>query len=163
MKHYTPKEVNQIKQLIRTGMPLPLIANELEKQWGRPSRAIYSKVKVLAKRTKKITNEWNDSAKILVLSKSEVKPAVVQETIDFAPLEKEKFSLDEEEVIKEVCNNIIEISAFEDSHETEEQLPAKIEVEGIEVPVNDVAFVGTPSKVVIYKDHVRYYYSNENN
>jgi len=155
MKHYTPKEVNQIKQLIRTGMPLPLIANELEKQWGRPSRAIYSKVKILAKRTKKITNEWNDSVKILVESTPEVKPAVVQETIDFTPVERE--------VIKEVCNNIIETSAFEDSHETIEQLPAQIEVEGIEVPASHITFVGTPSRVVIYKDHVRYYYSNENN
>jgi hypothetical protein len=30
----------------------------------------------------------------------------------------------------------------------------------IEVPTGNISFIGTPSRVVIYSDHVRYYYNN---
>lgn len=166
MKHYTPKQVNLIKQEIRTGKPPKLIAQDLAKEWGRPYQGVYTKVLLLSRKTYKINNTWKDSQEKVVIPAKAPRPAVVQETIDFTPLQGgvlDTFTLDEKEVITTICNEIIETPAFEDSHETTEQLPAQIEVEGIEVPASHITFVGTPSRVVIYKDHVRYYYSNENN
>lgn len=31
---------------------------------------------------------------------------------------------------------------------------------GIEVPVNSMNFIGVPSKIVVYSNHVRYYFDN---
>jgi hypothetical protein len=170
MKHYTPKQVNLIKQEIRTGKPPKLIAQDLSKEWGKTFQGLYTKVLLLSKKTYKINNTWKESQKKAIIAPVKApRPAVVQETIDFTPLQGgvlDTFTLDEKEVITDICNEIIETPAFEDSHEnveTVEQLPAQIEVEGIEVPASHITFVGTPSRVVIYKDHVRYYYSNENN
>lgn len=154
MKHYTPKEVNLIKQEIRTGKPLPLIADDLAKQWGRPRQGLYTKIVTLSRKTYKI-NKWDGPTRKF---EKPIRPATVQETINFTPMPDsvlESFDKKEKEVIKEVCEDIINIQ-----EDLIVQQPAEI---GIEVPTNDVAFVGTPSKVVIYKDHVRYYYSNENN
>ena len=160
MKHYTPKQVNLIKQEIRTGKPPKLIAQDLAREWGRSYQGLYNKVLLLARQTYKINNTWEESQKKTIKVIKAPIPAVVQETIDFTPLEGgllETFTVQEEEVITDICKEIIE------KEETCEQLPAEIEVEGIEVPASNVAFVGTPSRVVIYKDHVRYYYSNKNN
>lgn len=165
MKHYTPKQVNLIKQEIRTGKPPKLIAQDLSKEWGKTFQGLYTKVLLLSKKTYKINNTWEAPKRKAVVAPKAPRPAIVQETINFTPLEGsliETFSVKEEEVITEVCNDILNIPVVEDSYEIDEpaQEPAEI---GIEVPVNNVAFIGTPSRIVIYKDHVRYYYSNENN
>jgi hypothetical protein len=156
MKHYTPKEVNLIKREIRTGKPLPLIADDLAKEWGRPRQGLYTKVVTLSRKTYKI-NKWDGPTRKV---EKPVRPAIVQETIDFTPMSDsllESFEEKEKEAIVDICEGIINLPK---EQPIVQQQPAEI---GIEVPVNDVAFVGTPSKVVIYKDHVRYYYSNENN
>lgn len=166
MKQYTPKQVNIIKQEIRTGKPLPLIARDLAIEWGRPLKGIYGKVVTLSRKTYKINNTWKDDSRVPAEIKSPIRPADAQQTIDFTPLEGgmlDSFTIDEQEVITDICKEIINDAEVVTEENIVEQLPAQIEVEGIEVPVNDVAFVGTPSKVVIYKDHIRYYYSNENN
>jgi hypothetical protein len=160
MKHYTPKEVNLIKREIRTGKPLPLIADDLAKEWGRPRQGLYTKVVTLSRKTYKI-NKWDGPTRKV---EKPAKPSIVQETINFTPMNEsllEGFDDEEKEVIVDISKGIINLPKEEPVTEPViEQQPAEI---GIEVPVNDVAFVGTPSKVVIYKDHVRYYYSNENN
>ena len=58
MKHYTPKQINQIKQEIRTGKPLAIIADELAKEWKRPVSGVYNKVLTLSKMTRKIKNVY---------------------------------------------------------------------------------------------------------
>lgn len=166
MKQYTPKQVNIIKQEIRTGKPLPLIAKDLATEWGRPLKGIYGKVVALSRKTYKINNTWKDDSRMPAEITSPVISENVQQTIDFAPIEEEilDIAVVEEEVV--ISQEIVE---QEDLSEVEEivkppvQQPAQIEVEGIEVPANNMAFIGTPSRVVIYRDHVRYYYSNENN
>ena len=52
MKHYTAKQVNEIKQEIRTGKPVAIIADELATQWGRPVAGVYGKVLKLSKLTR---------------------------------------------------------------------------------------------------------------
>ena len=58
MKHYTPKQINQIKQEIRTGKPVAIIADELAKEWKRPVAGVYGKVLRLSKMTRKIVNTY---------------------------------------------------------------------------------------------------------
>ena len=55
-----------------------------------------------------------------------------------------------EVILKEICEEIVEKSEIK-------QQPAEI---GIEVPPTNISFNGVPSRVVIYSDHVRYYYNN---
>jgi len=52
-------------------------------------------------------------------------------------------------VVQEICEEIVEKPI--------ERQPAEI---GIEVPVGVMSFVGTPSRIVVYQDHVRYYFDN---
>jgi hypothetical protein len=52
-------------------------------------------------------------------------------------------------VVQEICEEIVEKPI--------ERQPAEI---GIEVPVGVMAFTGTPSRIVVYSDHVRYYFDN---
>ena len=164
MKHYTPKQVNEIKQQIRTGKPLPIIADDLAIEWDRPASAIYNKAKLLARSTRKINNTWVGPSKKARKKKvvgQVPRPAVI---MNFDPMEGSLFSNYEkrveeimediksknsEEVVKEICEEIIE--------NTVEREPAEI---GIDVPVGNISFIGTPSRVVIYPDHVRYYYNN---
>ena len=156
MKHYTPKEVNLIKREIRTGKPLPLIADDLAREWGRPRQGLYTKIVTLSRKTYKI-NKWDGPTRKV---EKPVRAGVIQKTINFTPMTDsllEGFDDKEKEVIANISKEIVNLPKEEP---VVQQQPAEI---GIEVPVNDVAFVGTPSKVVIYKDHVRYYYSNENN
>lgn len=163
MGHYTPKEVNLIKREIRTGKPAYIIADELSGQWGRSREGLYNKALALSKKTYKI-RKWEGPTKVEAKIEKTIRPAIVQEVIDFTPMpgsvletlnNKEK----EKEIIQEVCQDIINLEKELPTVPECEQRPAEIEV-GIEVPVNDLAFVGTPSRVVVYKDHVRYYYSN---
>ena len=148
MKHYTPKQVNEIKQQIRTGKPLPIIAEDLAVEWERPSSGIYSKAVALARNTRRITNTWTGPTK-----KTKLRPTIVQQSIDFdlMPGSLLDATNDKSEVIlKEICEEIVEKSEIK-------QQPAEI---GIEVPPTNISFNGIPSRVVIYSDHVRYYYNN---
>lgn len=163
MKHYTPKQINQIKQEIRTGKPVAIIADELAKEWKRPASGVYHKVLRLSKMTRKIVHTYKGPTKRPRVRKAP-KPAAVQEslTMNFEPMpgsvlkkfsEVEKIVADIEAnqipVVQEICEEIIDKPI--------QRQPAEI---GIELPANIVSFTGTPSKVVIYSDHVRYYFDN---
>jgi hypothetical protein len=162
MKHYTPKQVNLMKQEIRKGKPLPLIAKDLSREWNRPYQGIYSKVVVLSKKTYKINKTWEASErKAVVPDVKAPRPSIIQETLDFTPLLGsliKTFSVKEEQVIEKVCNDIIETSTFEDSNKVFEIIKEPTEI-CIEVPTGNISFIGTPNRVVIYSDHVRYYYN----
>jgi len=148
MKHYTPKQVNEIKQQIRTGKPLPIIAEDLAVEWERPSSGIYSKAVALARNTRKITNTWTGPTK-----KTKLRPTIVQQSIDFDLMPGSLLDVTDnksEVILKEICEEIVEKSEIK-------QQPAEI---GIEVPPTNISFNGIPSRVVIYSDHVRYYYNN---
>ena len=56
-------------------------------------------------------------------------------------------------IVQEICEEILE-KPMEISIERQ---PAEI---GIEVPASIVSFTDTPKKVVIYSDHIRYYFNN---
>jgi hypothetical protein len=88
MKHYTPKQINQIKQEIRTGKPVAIIADELAKEWKRPIAGVYGKVLRLSKQTRKIVNTYEGPTKRPYVRKKALRPAVVQESIemDFQPM-----------------------------------------------------------------------------
>ena len=148
MKHYTPKQVNEIKQQIRTGKPLPIIAEDLAIEWERPSSGIYSKAVALARNTRKITNTWAGPTK-----KTKLRPTIVQQSIDFDLLPGSLLDVTDNKskfILKEICEEIVDKSEIK-------QQPAEI---GIEVPPTNISFNGIPSRVVIYSDHVRYYYNN---
>jgi hypothetical protein len=165
MKHYTPKQINQIKQEIRTGKPVAIIADELAKEWKRPVSGVYSKVLRLSKMTRKIVNTYEGPTKRPYVRKKALRPAVVQEAIEmeFQPMpgslwdnfdkriEEIAADIDANKVpvVQEICEEIVEKPI--------ERQPAEI---GIEVPVGVMAFTGTPSRIVVYSDHVRYYFDN---
>jgi hypothetical protein len=165
MKHYTPKQINQIKQEIRTGKPVAIIADELAKEWKRPIAGVYSKVLRLSKMTRKIVNTYEGPTKRPYVRKKAPRPAVIQErvTMDFNPMpgslwdnfdkrmEEIVADIDAKQVpvVQEICEEII--------HPDIERQPAEI---GIEVPASIVSFTDTPKKVVIYSDHIRYYFNN---
>jgi len=167
MKHYSPKEINEIKQQVRTGKPAAIIADELAKEWKRPVAGLYAKVLTLSKQTRKVKSTYNGPLrKPFTRKKKALRPAIVQEaiTMNFDPMPgslMENFNKRVEEIVedvkankaqpilKEICEEIIEKPI--------ERQPADI---GIEVPANIVSFTGTPKKVVIYSDHVRYYFNN---
>ena len=162
MKHYTAKQINEIKQEIRTGKPVAIIADELATLWGRPVAGVYSKVLRLSKQTRKINHTYNGPAKRPRTRKA-LRPAKVQEVIEFEPLPgslMDNFDKRMEEivadidakqvpVVQEICEEII--------HPDIERQPAEI---GIEVPVGVMAFTGVPSKIMVFSDHVRYYFDN---
>lgn len=150
MKHYTPKQVNEIKQQIRTGKPLPLIADDLATEWERPSSGIYSKAVALARNTRKINNTWSGPSK---REKKKLRPTSVQQLIDFTPMPGSLLDATDDKselILKEICEEII------DKSDEIVREPAEI---GIDVPVGNISFIGTPSRVVVYPDHVRYYYN----
>ena len=163
MKHYTAKQINEIKQEIRTGKPVAIIADELSTQWGRPLSGVYGKVLKLSKLTRKITKTYNGPTKRPRTRKA-LRPAAVQEVIDFTPMPgslMDNFNKRIEEIIEdietteaaqavqEICEEIVTKPL--------ERQPAEI---GIEVPVGVMSFVGTPSRIVVFQDHVRYYFDN---
>lgn len=165
MKHYTPKQINQIKQEIRTGKPVAIIADELAKEWKRPVAGVYGKVLRLSKQTRKIVNTYEGPTKRPYVRKKAPRPAIVQEavTMEFQPMPGslwdnfdkriEEIAADIEAnqvpVVKEICEEILEKPI--------ERLPAGI---GIEVPVGVMSFTGVPSRIMVFTDHVRYYFNN---
>jgi len=164
MKHYTAKQINEIKQEIRTGKPVAIIADELATLWGRPVAGVYSKVLRLSKQTRKITHTYNGPAKRPRTRKA-LRPAAVEQVImNLDPMpgslmdnfEKRIVEIIEDieateaaQAVKDICEEIV-------SKPIERQ-PAEI---GIEVPVGVMAFTGVPSRIVVYSDHVRYYFDN---
>jgi translation initiation factor 2 alpha subunit (eIF-2alpha) len=164
MKHYTAKQINQIKQEIRTGKPVVLIAEDLAKEWGRPLRGIYSKVLNLSKQTRKITNTYTGSIKRRRTKKAPRPAAVEQVIMNLEPLPGSLMQ-NFDNRIKEIIEDIEAAEAAQAVHEICEEIvskpierqPAEI---GIEVPVGTMAFTGVPSKIVVYQDHVRYYFDN---
>ena len=165
MKQYTPKQINQIKQEIRTGKPVAIIADELAKEWKRPVSGVYNKVLRLSKMTRKIVNTYEGPTKRPYVRKKAPRPAVIQErvTMNFDPMpgslwdnfdkRMEEIVADIEAkqvpVVQEICEEILDNPI--------ERQPAEI---GIEVPASIVSFTDTPKKVVIYSDHIRYYFNN---
>ena len=166
MKHYSPKQINQIKQEVRTGKPLSIIADELAAEWGRPLAGVYTKVVRLSKQTRKINKTWTGPTRKPIAKRAKApKPAIVEQVVmNLEPMPgslMEKFDKRIVEIIedieateaaqafKEICEEIVE--------KPMERQPAEI---GIEVPVGVMAFTGTPSKIVVYQDHVRYYFDN---
>ena len=82
MKHYSPKQINQIKQEVRTGKPLSIIADELAAEWGRPLSGVYTKVVRLSKQTRKINKTWTGPTRKPMARKAKApRPAAVQEVI----------------------------------------------------------------------------------
>ena len=163
MKHYSPKQINEIKQEIRTGKPLAIIADELAAQWGRPVSGVYTKVVRLAKQTRKINKTWVGPTR-KPRAKKASRPAVVEQVVMNLVTEtqlEQNFKDRVEEivadieskqaiaVVQEICEEIVEKPI--------EREPAEI---GIEVPVGVMTFTGVPSRIMVYPDHVRYYFDN---
>jgi hypothetical protein len=164
MKHYTPKQINEIKQQLRTGKPVAILADELAKEWKRPVGGVYTKVLRLSKQTRKITAEYKGPMRRpKVRKKKGLRPAIVEQQLMFEPMlgsvldnfdkkmEKIVADIDANKVpvLKEICEEIIDKPI--------ERQPAEI---GIEVPVGVMAFTGVPSKIMVFSDHVRYYFDN---
>jgi hypothetical protein len=156
MKHYTAKQVNEIKQEIRTGKPLPIIAEDLSQSWKRPVSGIYTKVLQLSKLTRKINNTYTGPTK-----RRRKKKTVVKKEIGTIIPPHLWDVTDQGEVVLIKQEDVIVGKELEQECIPEpivyEQEPAEI---CIEVPTGNISFIGTPSRVVIYSDHVRYYYNN---
>jgi hypothetical protein len=156
MKHYTAKQVNEIKQEIRTGKPLPIIAEDLSQSWKRPVSGIYTKVLQLSTLTRKINNTYTGPTK-----RRRKKKTVVNKEIG-TPIPPHLWDVtDQGEVVLIKQEDVIVGKEPEQECIPEpivyEQEPAEI---CIEVPTGNISFIGTPSRVVIYSNHVRYYYNN---
>lgn len=165
MKQYTPKQINQIKQEIRTGKPVAIIADELAKEWNRPVNGVYHKVLRLSKMTRKIVNTYSGPTKRPYVRKKAPRPAIVQEALvmEFDPMPGsvlDNFNKRVEEIVADIDANqipVVQEICEEILEKPIERQPAEI---GIEVPVGVMSFVGTPSRIVVYQDHVRYYFDN---
>lgn len=166
MKHYSPKQINQIKQEIRTGKPVAIIADELAAEWGRPVSGVYTKVLRLSKETRKINKTYSGPTRRSYKSeKRKLKPAPVEQVMmNLEPMpnslmdnfDKRIMEIIEDieateaaQAVKDICEEIV--------HKPIEREAAEI---GIEVPVGVMAFTGIPSRIVVYSDHVRYYFDN---
>ena len=164
MKHYTAKQINEIKQEIRTGKPVAIIADELATLWGRPVAGVYGKVLKLSKLTRKINKTYNGPTKKPRVRKAPRPRSVEQVVMNLDPMPgslMENFDNRIKEIIedieateaaqavKEICEEIVE--------KPMERQPAEI---GIEVPVGVMSFTGVPSRIVVYSDHIRYYFDN---
>jgi len=144
MKHYSTNEVNEIKREIRKGKPVGIIANELSNKWGRPMNGIYNKIWKLSKQTRKIRSEYTGPTR-RPYAKRAPKPTMASNI--------EIWGWDEEgqAIVKDICEDIVNVGI--------EEVVAPAEM-AIEVPVGSISFIGTPSRVVVYSDHVRYYFNN---
>jgi hypothetical protein len=163
MKHYTAKQINQIKQEIRTGKPVAIIADELSAEWGRPVAGVYGKVLKLSKLTRKINKTYTGPVKRPRTRKAP-KPAIVQQSIEFTPMEgslMDNFNRRIEEIIEDIeateAAQAVHDICEEIVNKPIERQPAEI---GIEVPVGVMSFTGVPSRIVVFQDHVRYYFDN---
>lgn len=140
MRHYTLKQINQIKQEIRTGKPISLIAEDLSTEWQRSIGGVYSKVWQLAKQTRKITTKWDGpTRRSAKRSKAIVMDPLPGSLWNILPVEQDVI-VGESSIVEEPIQDSADIC--------------------IEVPTGNISFVGTPSRIVIYGDHVRYYYNN---
>lgn len=165
MKHYSPKQINQIKQEIRTGKPLPIIADELAAEWNRPVSGVYTKVLILSKQTRKINKTYSGPTRRPYTStKRKLRPAAVDQVVMnliTEPQLEQNFKDRIEDIVAEIkpkqAINVVQEICEEIVSKPIEREPAEI---GIEVPVGVMAFTGTPSKIVVYQDHVRYYFDN---
>jgi hypothetical protein len=146
MKPYTLSEINFIKQEIRTGKPISIIADDLAKEWSRPIGGVYTKVWKLSKLTRKIKGGYTGPNRRPTVKK--LRPKIASRIPYIWDINE-----NEEIILKEICEEIVN----KEEEPIIEQQPADI---GIEVPVSSMSFTGTPSRVVIYPDHVRYYYNN---
>ena len=164
MKHYTAKQINEIKQEIRTGKPVAIIADELATLWGRPVAGVYGKVLKLSKLTRKIAKTYNGPTKRPRVRKAPRPRSVEQVVMNLDPMPgslMDNFNKRIQEIVedieateaaqavKEICEEIVE--------KPMERQPAEI---GIEVPVGVMSFTGVPSRIVVYSDHIRYYFDN---
>jgi hypothetical protein len=164
MKHYTAKQINEIKQEIRTGKPIAIIAHELSSRWGRPLSGLYGKVLKLSKLTRKINKTYNGPTKRPRVRKAPRPASVEQVVMNLDPMPgslMDNFNKRIQEIVedieateaaqavKEICEEIVE--------KPMERQPAEI---GIEVPVGVMSFTGVPSRIVVYSDHIRYYFDN---
>ena len=159
MKHYTPKQINEIKQEIRTGKPAIIIADELSKTWGRPPSGIYYKAIQLAKQTRKIKNDYVGPTKRPRAKRAKKDPGTIIPPHLWTMNDDKEIILVKQDVIvgKEVEQESVTVEEFEKIWDGPQEEPAEI---CIEVPTGNISFIGTPSRVVIYSDHVRYYYNN---
>ncbi len=145
MKHYSTNEINEIKREIRKGKPVGIIANELSIKWGRPMNGIYNKIWKLSKQTRKIKNEYT-GPKRRPYAKRAPKPTMSSN------IEIWGWDAENQAIVKEICEDIVNVGI-------EEQVVAPAEI-GIELPADSISFTGKPSRVVVYSDHVRYYFNN---
>jgi hypothetical protein len=162
MKHYTPKEVNRIKQEIRTGKPLPIIADELSVEFDRPLSGLYTKIVLLARQTRKIHNTWTGPSRKSYKKRASKKDSVEQVVMNLVtePQLERNFKDRIEEIVEEIDSkqiSVVQEICEEIVEKPIERQPAEI---GIEVPVGVMSFVGTPNRIVVYQDHVRYYFDN---
>jgi hypothetical protein len=144
---YTPKEINYIKEEIRTGKPISIIADNLCVEFDRPIGGVYAKVWKLAKSTKKISKNYVGPSRRPHIRK--IRPTMAKEIPNLWD-----FNNEQEIVIKEICEEIINKEELDVVPVQQE--PAHV---GIEVPVDSITFTGKPGKVIVYPDHVRYYYN----
>ena len=163
MKHYTAKQINEIKQEIRTGKPIAIIAHELASRWGRPLSGLYGKVLKLSKLTRKINKTYSGPTKRPRIRKAP-KPASVEQVImNLDPMPgslMDNFNKRIEEIIEDIEANqipVVQEICEEIIEKPMERQPAEI---GIEVPVGVMSFTGVPSRIVVFQDHVRYYFDN---
>ena len=163
MKHYTAKQINEIKQEIRTGKPIAIIAHELASRWGRPLSGLYGKVLKLSKLTRKINKTYSGPTKRPRIRKAP-KPASVEQVImNLDPMPgslMDNFNKRIEEIIEDIEANqipVVQEICEEIVEKPMERQPAEI---GIEVPVGVMSFTGVPSRIVVFQDHVRYYFDN---
>ena len=100
MKLYTTKEISEIKQNIRKGIPLSIIADDLSKQWNRPLAGIYAKIWKISKMTRKIKTNYNGP------KRRQYKPRLKPTMASQLPLE---WTLNEKEevVLKDICEEIV--------------------------------------------------------
>lgn len=110
---YTKKQVAQIRvELKNETEPRLVIAKRLSTEWGVPTRSIYQKINLVARKPKRTLKSIRKAKDVQV-----------------AQIEKEK---------------------------------AKLTTTGIELTgdmTNVLNYFKKPTKVVMYKDHVRYYYN----
>lgn len=166
MKHYSPKQINQIKQEIRTGKPVAIIADELSAEWNRPVSGVYTKVLNLSKQTRKINKTYSGPTRRPYTSaKRKLRPAAVEQVVmDLEPMPNSLMDNFDKKILKiiEDVEATEAAKAFKEICEEIVEKPIEREIAeiGIEVPVGTMTFTGTPSKIVVYQDHVRYYFDN---
>ena len=159
MKHYTPKQINEIKQQLRTGKPVTILADELAKEWKRPPGGVYTKVLRLSKQTRKVNNTYNGPTKRERIKKAP-RPGVIMKLNPMPGSLFDTFNERVEEIVADIEANqipIVQEICEEIVEKPIERQPAEI---GIEVPVGVMSFTGVPNRIVVYADHVRYYFDN---